>query len=221
MVSGISISINGTITEVQIPAKTKDVLDWIRKKYKNLEIQFQGKIQDPLKQTRWLSVFACMSGDEDHVNQHMLPSPFDEEAFTGPIVILSTSIEQADEYDADMLSKSSSESKSDEESALVQKKAARTSKTAMSTSKEKKKKSRSDYHLLRKLGPRVYYARKKAMQERKKRLEVLKSTSKKPKSKVQSDEEFQEQIQNLKSKVKSQQKKKLRLKLLLKMVING
>lgn len=104
MVSGISISINGTITEVQIPAKTKDVLDWIRKKYKSTDIQFQGKIQDPLKDTRWLSVFASMSGDEDHVNQHMLPAPFDEEAFTGPIIILATSIEQADEYDVSVSS---------------------------------------------------------------------------------------------------------------------
>ena len=99
MVAGVSISINGTIAEIQIPSKTKDVLDWIRKKYKNPDIQFQGKIQDPLKDTRWLSVFASMSGDEDHINQHMLPAPFDEEAFTGPIVILLTSIEQADEYD--------------------------------------------------------------------------------------------------------------------------
>lgn len=99
MVSGISISTNGTVSEIQIPPKTKDVLDWIRKKYKSPDIQFQGKIQDPLKETRWLSVFASMSGDEDHINQHMLPAPFDEETFTGPIVILSTNIEQADEYD--------------------------------------------------------------------------------------------------------------------------
>lgn len=100
MVTGISISINGTITDIQIPAKTKDVLDWIRKKYKSSDIQFQGKMQDPLKDTRWLSVFASMSGDEDHINQHMLPAPFDEESFTGPIVILATGIEQADEHDA-------------------------------------------------------------------------------------------------------------------------
>ena len=46
MVCGISILVNGTIGEIQIPAKTADVLEWIRKKYKNTNIQFQGKLQD-------------------------------------------------------------------------------------------------------------------------------------------------------------------------------
>ena len=100
MVFGVSIAINGTINEVSIPPKTTDVLEWIRKKYKNPDIQFQGKIQDPLKEERWLSIFASMSGDEEHTNSHILPSPFDEESYTGPIVILANTIEQQDEYDA-------------------------------------------------------------------------------------------------------------------------
>jgi DNA-directed RNA polymerase subunit M/transcription elongation factor TFIIS len=100
MVFGVSIAINGTINEVSIPAKTADVLDWIRKKYKNTNIQFQGKIQDPLKEERWLSVFAGMGGEDGQENQHMLPAPFDEEEFTGPIVILASIVEDQDEYDA-------------------------------------------------------------------------------------------------------------------------
>jgi transcription elongation factor S-II len=100
MVCGISILVNGTIGEIQIPAKTTDVLEWIRKKYKNTSIQFQGKLQDPLKETRWLSVFAAMGGDNEHVNPHMLPSPFDEEEFTSTIVILASMIDEQDEYDA-------------------------------------------------------------------------------------------------------------------------
>lgn len=100
MVCGISVLVNGTIGEIQIPLKTTDVLEWIRKKYKNTNIQFQGKLQDPLKETRWLSVFAAMGGNEDHVNQHMLPSPFDEEEFSSTIVILATMVEEQDEYDA-------------------------------------------------------------------------------------------------------------------------
>lgn len=100
MVCGISILVNGTISEIQIPVKTTDVLEWIRKKYKNTNIQFQGKLQDPLKESRWLSVFAAMGGDDEHVNSHMLPSPFDEEEFTSTIVILASMIDEQDEYDA-------------------------------------------------------------------------------------------------------------------------
>lgn len=100
MVCGISILVNGTIGEIQIPAKTTDVLEWIRKKYKNVSIQFQGKLQDPLKETRWLSVFAAIGGDDEHVNSHMLPAPFDEEEFTSTIVILASMVEDQDEYDA-------------------------------------------------------------------------------------------------------------------------
>lgn len=99
MVNGIVIATNGTVTDLTIPVKTVDVLDWIRKKYKHGGIQFQGKIQDPTKETRWLSVFASISEDEENVNQHMLPSPFDEETYSGNIVILATESEEQDDYE--------------------------------------------------------------------------------------------------------------------------
>jgi DNA-directed RNA polymerase subunit M/transcription elongation factor TFIIS len=98
MVNSVIVSTSGTLSEVQIPSKTTDVLEWIRKKYKNNDIQFQGKIQDPTKSSRWLSVFAAISNDDD-VNQHMLPSPFDEETYSGNIVILATESENQDDYE--------------------------------------------------------------------------------------------------------------------------
>ena len=105
MVNGVVIAVAGTITDVSIPAKTSDVLDWIRKKYKNTGIQFQGKIQDPTKETRWLSIFANASDEDDeNVNQHMLPSPFDEETYSGPIVILASENDDQDDYDKSVTS---------------------------------------------------------------------------------------------------------------------
>lgn len=98
MVNGVVISVNGNINDISIPTKTTDVLDWIRKKYKNTSIQFQGKIQDPLKETRWLSIFASISDDEDP-NPHMLPSPLDEETYCGSIVVLATGNEDQDDYE--------------------------------------------------------------------------------------------------------------------------
>lgn len=100
MVNGVVVAVSGTITDISIPAKTTDVLDWIRKKYKNVRIQFQGKIQDPTKETRWLSIFADVSDEDDeNVNQHMLPSPFDEETYSGPIIILASESEDQDDYE--------------------------------------------------------------------------------------------------------------------------
>jgi DNA-directed RNA polymerase subunit M/transcription elongation factor TFIIS len=97
MTIGVSIATTGTLSDITIPAKTTDVLEWIRKKYKNTDIQFQGKIQDPLKDDRWLSIFAY-SSDEDE-NVHLLPSPFDEESYSGVIVILASMNEDQDTYD--------------------------------------------------------------------------------------------------------------------------
>jgi DNA-directed RNA polymerase subunit M/transcription elongation factor TFIIS len=100
MTIGTVIAQNGTLTDVNIPAKTTDVLEWIRKKYKQNGIQFQGKIQDPLKQTRWLSIFARISDDdEEDANMHILPAPFDEDTYVGPIVVLATESEDQDDYD--------------------------------------------------------------------------------------------------------------------------
>lgn len=104
MVNGISVSSSGTIVDITIPAKTSDVLDWIRKKYKNQDIQFQGKIQDPIKDTNWLSIFASTDGDEEHTNMHILPSPFHEEVYIGNIVILASESDNQDEYEPNVSS---------------------------------------------------------------------------------------------------------------------
>jgi transcription elongation factor S-II len=98
MVVATVVAPTGSLSEITIPAKTTDVLEWIRKKYKQPGIQFQGKIQDPLKEDRWLSIFAKVSDEDDDANQHMLPSPLDEESFSGSIVIMATHSD-ADEYD--------------------------------------------------------------------------------------------------------------------------
>jgi len=98
MVQATIVASNGTLSEVTIPAKTTDVLEWMRKKYKQLGIQFQGKIQDPLKEDRWLSIFAKIADDEEDSNQHMLPSPLDEESYSGVIVILAT-MSDSDDYE--------------------------------------------------------------------------------------------------------------------------
>jgi len=88
MVYAISISQEGVVGEIQIPPKTADVLEWIRKKYKNPSYQFQGNIIHPLKDKFQLNIFASIADEEDAINQHLLPSPFDEESYTGNIVIL-------------------------------------------------------------------------------------------------------------------------------------
>lgn len=102
MTNGIVISISGGVSQVQVPAKTSDILEWIRKKYKNIEIQFQGKIQDPLKESQYLSVFGSTVGDEEHSNQYILPFPFNEEMYYGPILIFATESENEDQYDSNI-----------------------------------------------------------------------------------------------------------------------
>ena len=95
MVSGVAIESSGILKELSIPIKTPDVLVWLRKKFKKPGIQFQGKIVDPLNPQRWLSIFANVS-DEDDLNNHALPSPFDEETYTGTIVVMAVLSEQDD-----------------------------------------------------------------------------------------------------------------------------
>ena len=97
MVVGVVIAMNGTIGEFTIPPKTLDVLEWIRKKYKNPDIQFCGKIEDPSKNS-WLSVFGSIS-DEEEPNVHTLPAPFDEDTFVTQILLLSSASEDEDEYE--------------------------------------------------------------------------------------------------------------------------
>jgi DNA-directed RNA polymerase subunit M/transcription elongation factor TFIIS len=97
MTHGVVIALNGHIGDLQIPPKTTDVLEWMRKKYKVNGIQFQGKLQDPMKETRWLSIFASTTDDDE--NTHMLPSPFDEDTYTSPIIVLATQNENQDTYE--------------------------------------------------------------------------------------------------------------------------
>jgi transcription elongation factor S-II len=100
MTYGVAITVNGSISDFQITSKTADVLGWIRKKFKLSEIQFQGKLQHPTNEARWLSIFASTS--EDGENQHMLPAPFDDETYTSTIVVLATESEDTDGYDANI-----------------------------------------------------------------------------------------------------------------------
>ena len=95
MVLGVCVSGTGLYSEVNVPTKTPEILDWIRKKYKNTAIQYQGKIGDDGK---YLSIFATVS-DEDEPNPHVLPAPFNEESYSGPILIFSSSNENQDEYE--------------------------------------------------------------------------------------------------------------------------
>lgn len=97
MVLATTIAVSGTFGEVSIPQKTADVLEWIRKKYKQPEIQFQGKV---VNEDVAYAVFGFPSEDEDeHTNQHVLPRPFHEDSMSGTIVILKTSNVNTDEYD--------------------------------------------------------------------------------------------------------------------------
>jgi DNA-directed RNA polymerase subunit M/transcription elongation factor TFIIS len=96
MVLATLISASGTLGEVAVPAKTPDVLDWLRKKLKQPGLQFQGKLVS--EEVRY-SVFATPATEEDEdTNQHMLPPPFHEDPFQGPIVLLKTRSANEDEY---------------------------------------------------------------------------------------------------------------------------
>jgi DNA-directed RNA polymerase subunit M/transcription elongation factor TFIIS len=96
MVLATLISASGSLGEVSIPAKTTDVLEWLRKKLKQPGLQFQGKLV--AEEVRY-SVFATPASEEDDdTNQHMLPPPFHEDTFQGPIVLTKTRSANEDEY---------------------------------------------------------------------------------------------------------------------------
>lgn len=96
MVIATCISTQGAFTEVTVPPKTTDVLEWLRKKYKQIGMQFQGKIQN--EQDAY-AVFAVPSEEEDeHTNLHVLPPPFQEDSFQGTIVLMKLSETDSDEY---------------------------------------------------------------------------------------------------------------------------
>ena len=92
-----TIAVAGTLSEITIPKKTSDVLEWIRKKYKQPGYQFQGKI---VNEDVSYSVFALPTEDEDeHTNQHMLPNPFHDDSFQGVILLLKSKTNSTDEYE--------------------------------------------------------------------------------------------------------------------------
>jgi DNA-directed RNA polymerase subunit M/transcription elongation factor TFIIS len=97
MVVATLIAVSGTLSEVSVPAKTADVLEWLRKKLKQSNLQFQGKLAH---EEHMLSVFASPTEDEDeNTNQHMLPPPFHDDTFEGSIVVLKTPSQNTDEYE--------------------------------------------------------------------------------------------------------------------------
>lgn len=98
MVLVTSIQVSGALQELNIPAKTSDVLEWLRTKLKQSGLQFQGKIQD---KESWVTIFA-ESGSEDeddNVNQHVLGGNFQDEVFVGCIVVMLSKNSNADNYD--------------------------------------------------------------------------------------------------------------------------
>jgi len=98
MVVALFISTSGTLTETTLPAKTSDVLEWLRKKTKQQTMQFQGKM---IHDEDVYAVFGVScEEDEENANQHMLPSPFNEDVFSGTLVVMKSLNANADDYDA-------------------------------------------------------------------------------------------------------------------------
>lgn len=98
MVLVTSIQSAGSLQELTVPAKSADVLEWLRGKLKQPGLQFQGKIQD---KDSWVTVFA-ESGSEDedeNINQHVLGGNFQDEVFVGCIVVMLSKNSNADNYD--------------------------------------------------------------------------------------------------------------------------
>ena len=98
MVLATSIQATGALQELTVPAKSADVLEWLRTKLKQPGLQFQGKIQD--KET-WVTVFAesgC-EDEDDNINQHVLGGNFQDEVFVGCIVVMLSKNSNADNYD--------------------------------------------------------------------------------------------------------------------------
>lgn len=95
MVLATVISTQGVLSEVAVPPRTADVLEWLRKKYKQSGMQFQGKV---VNDTVSYAVFATPA-EEDDENQHMLPPPFHDDTFQGVIALLKTKTVGGDEYE--------------------------------------------------------------------------------------------------------------------------
>ena len=91
------VQVSGTLQELTVPAKSADVLEWLRTKTKQPGLQFQGKIQD---KDNWITIFAeSGSDDDDNVNQHVLGGNFSDEIFIGSMVVMLSANSNADNYD--------------------------------------------------------------------------------------------------------------------------
>jgi len=98
MVYATCIQTTGALSDLNVPPKTTDVLEWLRSKTKQPELQFQGKIQS--KGDGWVTIFAESGGeDSEDVNQHVLGGNFQEEIFVGAIVAMISSNSNMDNYD--------------------------------------------------------------------------------------------------------------------------
>ena len=94
MVLALILSPQGAFSELAVPAKTADVLEWFRKKLKLPDLQFQGKL---VNEDVSYAVFATPAEESEH--QHVLPPPLSEDSFQGSIALLKTRSENSDEYD--------------------------------------------------------------------------------------------------------------------------
>lgn len=94
MVFATCIQVAGTLTELNIPAKTVDVLEWIRARLKQPGIQYQTKITSDDK---FVTIFAENGeDDDDNVNQHVLDNG---EVYIGNIVVLLSKNLNTDNYE--------------------------------------------------------------------------------------------------------------------------
>jgi DNA-directed RNA polymerase subunit M/transcription elongation factor TFIIS len=95
MVLSTTISPQGVLHEVSVPAKTADVLEWLRKKLKQPGLQFQGNL---VHEESVYCVFAVPSEEDEDVNQHMLPPPFHDDSFQGTLALMKSAMGNGDEY---------------------------------------------------------------------------------------------------------------------------
>ena len=97
MVVATSISVDGSYASLTIPAKTVDVLEWLRKKTKQPALQFQGKIAS--EDTTYAVFGVPTEEDDDTTNQHILPPPFHDDSFQGTLIVLKSTSTNTDEYE--------------------------------------------------------------------------------------------------------------------------
>ena len=99
MVVATAIGVSGSLTELTVPPKTTDVLEWLRKKTRQPTLQFQGKIPH---EEEVFAVFGVPSDDPDDetTNQHMLPPPFNDDIFSGTLVVMKSANSNTDDYDS-------------------------------------------------------------------------------------------------------------------------